>query len=273
MHSKTKNLDVMVAMGIAVLNITWALLPVHLPVVGIVLALPLIFIIPGYTLYTLYTLTAALFSNAQFRASYRLLFSIGLSLAMTILSGLVLNFFPAGLQTISWAMGLGVITVVLSLVAMYRRRDAPLETAAPSAQRRRIAPYAYGLFGLAAIVTVLAMLYAASGVMQQPRPGFTQLWMQPGTQARQASHSCTVRLGVRSFEATPTTYRMAVTINGTQTAAWSSIALAPQQEWDHAVPIPAGTTNDAYIDVRLYRANTPQMVYRETHISFKWCIR
>ena len=45
-----KNLDLIVVLLIAALNVGWTLLAVHLPVVGIIFALPLVFLLPGYAL-------------------------------------------------------------------------------------------------------------------------------------------------------------------------------------------------------------------------------
>src|SRR6266516_7404066 len=89
---RLKNLDLIVTMTIATLNVLWALLASHIPVIGIILALPLVFVLPGYTL------TAALFHNRSLGVPARLLFSFGLSLAIDILGGLILNLLPTGLR-------------------------------------------------------------------------------------------------------------------------------------------------------------------------------
>src|SRR5438105_797407 len=102
---RLKHLDLIVTITLAAMNVIWALLPSRIPIVGIVLALPLVFILPGYAL------TEVLFRKRSLGAPERLLFSIGLSLAIAILSGLILNLLPGGLQAISWALWLGLFTV------------------------------------------------------------------------------------------------------------------------------------------------------------------
>src|SRR5438270_522643 len=47
---RLKNLDLIIAMLIAVINVGWALLPNRSFVVSLILALPLVFLLPGYTL-------------------------------------------------------------------------------------------------------------------------------------------------------------------------------------------------------------------------------
>lgn len=257
---RLKNLDLIAAMSIAVLNVVWVLLPSHIPVIGIILSLPLVFVLPGYTL------TEALFQKRSLDVPHRLLFSLGLSLAIDILSGLILNMLPAGLQAISWAVFLGLLIVAFSLLVAYLRRGVLMNGA--QLPRFRITIYACILFGLATIVATLSVLYAAIGAARQPYPGFTQLWMLP---AGQAGKSCAVRFGVRSFEATPVTYRITMTMGGARATTWPSIVLAPQAEWGRLVPIPPGTTDSVSVEAQLYRVDKPQAVYRKVNLTLHNC--
>src|SRR2546421_3393064 len=114
---RLKNLDLIVTITIAAINVVWTLLPSRTPVIGIILALPLVFVLPGYTL------TGVMFHKRSLDASHRLLLSLGLSLAIDVLSGLILNLFPAGLQVGSWAMLLGLLATAFSLLLAYLRRE------------------------------------------------------------------------------------------------------------------------------------------------------
>ena len=257
---RLKNLDLLVTMIIAMLNLLWALLPSHPPVIGIILALPLVLVLPGYTL------TEALFHKRSLDASHRLVFSLGLSLAIDILSGLVLNLLPIGLQAISWAMFLGLLTAVFSLLAMYLRRGALVNVTQPLRFHFSISRFV--VFGLAMVVAALSILLAVIGVIQQPHPGFTQLWMLP---AVQAGKSCDVRLGVHSFESTPVTYRITMTVEQAQTTTWPSITLASEQEWDRLVPVPPKATDNVLVEVQLYRVDKPQAAYREVSVTLHSC--
>jgi uncharacterized membrane protein YhdT len=254
---RMKNLDLIVTITIAVMNVVWALLPTHFTILGIILALPLVFVFPGYTL------TEVLFHKRALDASHRLLFSLGLSLSIDILSGLILNLLPTGLQALSWAVLLGLLTVVFSLLAAYLRRGAPVNRARPL--RFRFSIYGCILFGLATALALLSILYAAIGAAQQPHPGFTQLWMLPVVQA---GESCAVRLGVHSFELTSATYRITMTTNGTEVTPWPPVVLAPQEEWDRLVPItiPRGADNVS-VEVRLYRLDKPQAAYQKVDLT------
>src|SRR6266567_4712580 len=162
-----KNFDLMLVMSTVAMNLLWALLPSHTPVIGIILAMPLVFVLPGYLL------TEVLFQKRSLEASRRLTLSLVLSLSIVVLSGFILNLLPVGLHAISWAMFLGLLTIVFSLwVAILRRRTLIHER---RPLRFHFALHGYFLFGLALIVAILSLQYSVVGVAQQPRPGFTEL--------------------------------------------------------------------------------------------------
>ncbi|GAC1657676.1 MAG: hypothetical protein NVS4B7_03530 [Ktedonobacteraceae bacterium] len=253
---RMKSPDLVVTVLIATLNIILALFPNHPSALGVILAMPLVFVLPGYTL------TEVLFHKRSLITSHRLVLSLSLSIAIDIAGGFILNILPSGLQALPWAMFLGLLTITLSLLVAYLRRGMPADEA--HAPRLHISVYQGLLFALATTVALLSVLYAANGAVQQPHAGFTQLWMIP---AVQTGKSCAVRLGIRSFEPTAVTYRITLETNGTQATPWPSIALAPQQAWQQLLPITPLAANNLYIEARLYRLDKPQTVYRNVHVT------
>lgn len=253
---RLKHLDLILATTVAAMNAIWTLLPGHSPVIGTVLALPLVFVLPGYIL------TQALFHKRTFDPVYRSVLSLGLTLAIDILGGFVLNILPIGLRAISWAAFLGLLTTLLSLwVASLRRRSG---SNISSTYWLRLSIHEYVLIGLATAVVFLAVRYTALGVTQEPRPGFTQFWMLP---SNQIDKNCAVSIGVHSFELSATTYRIVVTVNGTRADTWPSIPLKPQGEWNQSVSIqPETAIGNLYIEARLYRIDEPGSVYRDVHL-------
>lgn len=281
---RPKNLDLVIGLLIAAVNVGWTLLPDHptyLTIAGIILALPLVFVLPGYTL------TEALFkrsTNASealirqpalklerpFKTSDRLIVGLGLSLALVILTGFILNMFTTGLQAFSWVVSLAVQTMVFSLIAGYRRRNitmpAPMTngTAPQSGSRGRITVYDVLLFMLAIAITIGSFGYATLAATQQKYPGFTELWMVPSPQANK---SCAMLIGVHSSETGTTTYRVVMTVNGASKGDWSPVTLTPQQDWNQLVPMKASTTDTLDVEVQLYRIDKPDTVYRNTHVT------
>lgn len=257
---RLRNLDLFLALGIAVLNVVWAIVATtaglaNLTAISTILALPLIFVLPGYTL------TEALFKNHALEIVQLLVFTIALSLAVSILSGFALNLLPTGLHTLPWAVWLGTFTAIFALIAYFRRRAQPLD-AQPWKSPFRLSTSL--LSGLAILVMVLSVVYSVIGAEQQSHQAFTNLWLLPTTQA---GNTCAVSFGVQSFEAAPVNYHIVVTINNAPTASWPSILLAPKQQWTHVEPITVTGGTLLVVQVQLYRANQPQVVYRHVDLT------
>ena len=277
-----RDLDLIGAICFVVPAMVWALLPVRPLLVGVMLAVPLVFFLPGYTL------TQVLFSRRSanplsdssqspdlrpglkisqpFSTVDYMVFSLGLSLVIDVITGLLLNILPGGLQWQSWTLSLALVTEVFALLAVFLRRRQ-------SGKKQGVAGWhipfkEYALLGTALVVVILA-LWLSIIRPPQPQPSFTQFWMLPSTQANK---SCAILIGVHNFEATPVTYRIQVTRNGTQVASWPSIMLAPQQEWDRLVPIsPGAASGDVVVNARLYRLNQPGTIYRQVHVTLHSC--
>src|SRR6266568_6519824 len=215
---RVKNLDLIAAILLVAINVGWTQLPNRPLVIGIFLSLPLIFILPGYTL------TQTLFckwsvdqspdssSNLILRPNLKLgqpvggadqiILSLGLSMAIDVLVGFALNVLPVGLQALSWTLSLGLITTVFALLAAFlRRRDI---VTIERVSRPRITIYDCILFGLAILIATAAVWFSIIRPLE-PQPSFTQFWMLP---ADQANKSCAVSIGVQNFESDSVTYRV-----------------------------------------------------------------
>lgn len=273
---RQKNLDLIISMFFAIMEVGWVLFPDRPPILGIVLALPLVFFLPGYTLAEVmfykrpHDETNQLIRKPKlkidrpFNTSDRIILGIGLSLVIDILSGFILNLLPTGLRPLPWAVFLGILTTVFSLCATYLRRRALIPMAKSVSHKFHIAIHEYILFGLALIVVVLSILSSSINSIQQQHPGFTQLWVLP---SNQINNGCAVSIGIHSFESTPITFRVVMTNNKSQIIAKSPIILTPQGEWDQVVSIKPSTSNNMYIEVQLYRVDEPGTVYRDVHLT------
>jgi len=292
------------------LGIGWALLSNRPLLVGVLLAIPLVFTLPGYTL------TRAFFRNPlmQMRNDYLsprqgpshlpsvissersrrpadalsassngfslqprlkigqpfgavdlMVFSLGLSLVIDVVTGLLLNLIPVGLQWQSWTFSLGLVTVVFALLAYVRDKSAHVQ--GKSAHVWHIPLKEYALLGSALVVVALA-LWLAIIRPPQSQAGFTQFWMLSSTQA---NNSCAVLIGMHSFESAPTTSRVQVMSDGTQVALWPSIMLTTQQEWDRVLPVSPAVGGSTVVDAQLYRLDQPGVIYREVHVTLRSC--
>lgn len=264
-----KNLDLLLVLSIAVGNVAWVLLSTYrypnlasFTVISTILALPLVFITPGYAIIE------TLFPHRALETLQRWTFILAVSLALAILSGFLLNQFPAGLRPLPWATWLALITAFFTLLASLRRGSplAPVPPAGagqPRSTRVRISEIA--LLGIATLVIVLSVVYSVLGAQRQPHPGFTNLWIVPTTQA---GNTCAVSVGMQSFERAPLTYRVVITTNNVQTASWDRISLAPDQQWQQTKILPVGNTVPALVVlVQVYRLDQPQTVYRHVDVT------
>jgi hypothetical protein len=84
--------------------------PVNI-VFGVLLAL----VLPGYAL------SAAVFRMRSVRTAERAALTLGISLSVAVLGGLVLDALPSGLETQTWLFLLGGVTVIASVIALWRR--------------------------------------------------------------------------------------------------------------------------------------------------------
>ena len=42
---------------------------------------------------------------------------------------------------------------------------------------------------------------------------------------------------------------------------------SPPREWDQLVPMPPRSTKRVYVEVRLYKSDKPETVYRQVHVT------
>ncbi len=269
-----KNSDVFVALSIVLFNVVDLLLSYRMLWVNIVLALPLVFFVPGYMLIALLTHTR------QLDVFQRLTLSLGLSLTLDILSGFLLNMLPMGLRTQSWVMLLSGLTFVFALAVLYFRRrivyvsgredyEDFLHTANQGASYTTRSIFWTRvrdgvIFAVAATLVILSLVYATHGVAEGPHQGFTQLWMLPPNCTAQ---NCAVNVGIHSFENSSVSYHTVMTINGMQTMSLPMLVLTPNQLWERSITIPPTTTKNMFVQVKLYRNDKPTVVYRKVHIT------
>ena len=271
-----KNSDVFVALSIVLLNVVELLLPSTILWMSILLALPLVFFVPGYML------TAVLTHTRQLDVFHRLTFSLGLSLTLDILGGFLLNVLPIGLRTQSWVILLSCLTLLFALAVLYLRRnmvyiEKDRQRTAPMIGQgdRKGLPYTSRpvfwtkvrdgiVFALAATLVIVSLIYATRSVAEGPHVGFTQLWMLPPSRITQ---SCAVNVGVHSFENGFVSYHAVMTMNGTQMMSWPRLVLAPNQLWERSIVVTPIKAKNIFVQVKLYKNDKPSVIYREVHMT------
>jgi uncharacterized membrane protein HdeD (DUF308 family) len=209
-------LTVVAAAVVLLVPTGWAVLRAP-AAVGLVLALP------GYAF------AAAVFSPHQLRPAERLLLSVALSIAATILSALLLQVAAVRLTVRPWAgllSGLGLVALAIAQLRGHAQR----------LRQQRLAPRVAEVLALAMSLLLLAGAAAL---------GFSPLPAPKGTQGSTALSIAPVglasfRIGASSDQLATRRYIVQVDVTGAPAVRFGPITLAPGQSWSRLVSTAPG---------------------------------
>lgn len=188
----------------------------------------------------------------------KVLLSLGLSLAIIVVSGLVLEQLPWGLQARSWIGTLGGIALIgMVLISLRRPR---VRMVGVRSFDSRLPTRQVALLSLSIIVACIAFRLATNATPGIATHAFTQLWMIPEGDAA-------VRLGVSSGEAKATQYRLQVLLGDTVLGEWAIIELRPGEKWEIQLALPSRASRMTSAEALLYDVNAPGAVYRRVTIE------
>lgn len=244
-----KLLDLVLVCGITIMCMVATLVELPLPGVRLLAGVPLALLLPGYAF-------SAAFLPSVLNGAERLTLSVGISIGLSVISGLLLNLTPWGIRPDTLALLLGGMTLVAAVIADYRRRES---TPGAASLNLRVSLRQAVLFGLAAGLVVGAFNITRISAAAQQTPRFTQLWLLPGddTQA--------VRIGVRNLESTAVSYRLEL-FGATPIQEWPALELAPGQTWETTVELPQGAGEAGTVEGVLYRNDAPTTMYRRVEL-------
>lgn len=238
-HRNLHPIDLSIVIGLALLSGVLAFVTV--PVLSAVVAVPAILCAPGYALLRL------LLPADRFSLPERGIFAVGLSIALTILTGLVLNATPWGLRVVPFTLALSAITLAIAGLALLLGTPAP---ARPKLDLRR---NHLVLFVGAALLVIVALVISVQGVQTYQTAQFTQTWLL-------SADSTHLTFGLQNEEGHADTYKVVVMVNGVVVQHWDAVTLADQQQWQQVLAKP--TRAGAHLTVTIYRSEAPKTVYR-----------
>jgi len=245
--------DLAATIALTLLAILWGFLPIHAAFPGIFFALPLIFFLPGYAL------TRMIFPTDALGFTERCLISIGTSIAIVALSGVVMNWLPGGLNSSGFTLFVGTITLIFALVT-YNRQWQQQHIEMIALPDWAFTRQHFALFGLAIFLIVGAMTIQVIDASHQTSTHFTQLWTLP-VQSSQA-----VTIGIKNQENTKQTYTIQVSVAGKVIKTYSTITLANGAMWQQNLTLPT-TTAATKVDVTVYRSSAPTVPYRSASVT------
>jgi uncharacterized protein DUF1616 len=221
-------------------------------VLGTLAGLPLVLVLPGYALSTLIVpRPPSHIGPLLWRASW----IAGLSLAVTVLGGLVLNLMPAGLTRTTWTTSLTAMTLLALAASAWLRgyrfaQDPSTPRIADKGTRGPRTPSGGGSWPTGSLVgyaaAALAISTAAMGVAiasagWQHSPGFAQLWLVPAASGEAG-------LGVRSAYSGAETFRLVLRGDPNAHLSWD-FTLGSGQTWQRTISAPVGQHLTAQLTV------------------------
>lgn len=249
-----KSLDLALAAGISIIFLFAAVMGIQPSPLWTILSLLVVFLLPGYTL------TALIFARHKLHVPAHLLIVAGISLAVVILAGFVLNIFPRSLNSVTWAWILSSMILAASLGAYIRRKI--VQVSKPIFQLG-IRPYQLLLFSLAGLVVAVSIMLAQWGARMQPTQPFTQLWIVPV----QTKDGSVAQLGVENQEGGTRVYSLEVKSGSQVLEHWDSIVLTPGEKWETTLDLLKYGTATQMIEADLYRTGQPDVAYR--HVTLQ----
>lgn len=204
MRASRSSLDLLGALALAAAGLAAALIP--LPTwLRVLLLAPLVLAVSGYAVL------AALFVEKKLSPPERAVYAVGLSIAVAVLGGIVVQS-AIGLDRTAWAVLTAAVTAAAALLAEWRRGKHP--AAALNANVRRAGPRLplpglLSVLSIAAAVAVAAVAIAISSAGARREAAayqFTALWVQPTARATGAGQA--VAIGVDNHQGAVERYRL-----------------------------------------------------------------
>lgn len=247
-------------------------------VIRTVLGLLLVLFLPGYALIAL------LFPKRDdLDTIERLALSFGLSIAVTPLIGLGLNYTPFGIRLDPILVSLTGVTLLLSAVAYLRRRKTPEE------DRFRVdfGGFFRGLMEgfqgesktgkILSVILILSIVLAIATtayIIVKPKEGesFTEFYiLGPGGKASDyptnltADQEGNVIIGIVNHENKKTSYQLVVTSNNTVLKE-QTVTLADGEKMEIPFNFTAGAPGERKMEFLLYKLPDNNNVYRSLHL-------
>lgn len=224
------------------------------PILRLLACLPWVFALPGYAALR----ALGLRTNSRLELG---VFTVGLSLALAIAGGFLLNALGALTQA-GWAVWLSAATLALAGIAA--RRNEPAESPAQALPRplglnRRH----YGLLAAAALTVAAALLLAVRDDLGGGAFARTDFWMVPeaGTSPALAA------LGIHNAEGRPHEFQVEMMAGGRLVAAWRSLHLDSGETVTWSAPLPQSAPGGRRVEAWLFKDGDRGRIYRKVWVS------
>jgi hypothetical protein len=242
--------DLTIAAAAAVLcALIAALVPVEL--IRVIAALPLTLYLPGFALI------AASFDGEDLPPLKRATIEVGTSLILLVLGAFILNVFPFGLTTASWALLLALLVVAGCAWAARRRGRAEAAERPSFAAIVRPTTRSVVMVGAAVLIGAASIALAQKPLPAKHVDGYTALWMLPTDAEEEA-----LVIGVQSNEQDTAAYRLRVSLGRESQARTYRVKLDPGEERIFKLEVPESSGGRTRAVASLYREDRPDRLFR-----------
>ncbi len=272
--------DILLVILATILCVIFVVTPVlNETVIRIGLGLLFILFLPGYSLI------AALFpKKGDIGSIERAALSFGLSIAVTPLMGLLLNYTPFGIRLTPILLSLSIFTILMSFIAYIRRLNMHphyrfnirfkhhFDSMIGAFKRES------GIDRLLSIILIISIIIAISMTtyaIAAPKQGekFTEFYiLGPDGKASGYPTNLTVGekgnvlIGIVNHEYTKTDYHMVIQLNG-KTIKDENITLSNNEKWENTFTFnPKQKGKNQKLEFILYKLPDNNNIYRSLHL-------
>ncbi|EKQ54218.1 MAG: putative membrane protein [Methanobacterium sp. Maddingley MBC34] len=272
-------MDIILVAAITLLTVAFVLIPpLNKTFIRTIMGILLVLFIPGYSLIT------ALFPKwGDLDGIERAALSFGLSIAVTPLIGLALNYTPWGIRLDPILISLTIFTMAMCVIAFLRRRKLAEE-------ERFFVPFGQFVKGIKGsfkgeskterilsiilIITIILAISTTVYIIVKPKQGekFTEFYIlgPNGTASNYPTNLTTGQngsmiIGVVNHEYATTDYLLVVKINGTILKN-QTMTLTNGQKVEIPYTFTAGSTGQKKLEFLLYKLPDNETAYRSLHL-------
>jgi uncharacterized membrane protein len=218
-------------------------------------ALPLIFILPGHAIL------AAAMPSAP-RGLQRIVFAVGLSLAVVVIGGFLLNLVHA-LTPLGWFSFLSGMTLAGYAAALYRRWTVGWQIPLNYVPEWKFPLKSAALYSAAAAAVVVAFTIVTAETQRiHQQADFTEFWMQP----ERTAEIGLVKIGMRNAEHQAMSYDVELMLNDQLIGAWRNIKLQSNEVWTKTIDLPGGDRRQR-LEAWLFKSGDHTKVYRRVWLA------
>ena len=269
--NNNSSIDLQLVIAFVLLTLPFVLLPpLNETPIRILLGLPIILFLPGYSLIS------ALFPKKDdLDPIERIALSFGLSIAIVPLIGLILNYTPLGIRLLPTLISVSLVIISLTLLAYIRRTNVDEDKRFSISLNYKLeSPHGIdGFLTLILLISVILSVCTLIYAITAPKTGekFTEFYIL-GPEGKAYNYPTnlslrengTVIIGIVNHEYEPTNYKLKIQL-GNRTLLEKEITLNHNETLREKFTFTPLEEGNKKMEFLLYRKND-STVYRSLHL-------